>query len=57
VDIRIQIFKGTLDIAIVEEVEGTSCRNYKVDLIVVLIVQTEVLRVRICETISLKLTQ
>jgi hypothetical protein len=57
VDIRIQIFKGTLDIAIVEEVEGTSCRKYKVDLIVALIVQTEVLRVRICETISLKLTQ
>jgi hypothetical protein len=56
VDIRIQTFEGTLNMAIVEEVEGTSYRNYKVDLTVVLIVQTEVLRVRICETISLKLT-
>jgi hypothetical protein len=56
VDVRIQTFEGTLDMAIVEEVEGTSCRNYKVNLIVVPIVQTEVLRVRICETISLKLT-
>jgi hypothetical protein len=45
-----------LNMAMVEEVEGTSCRNYKVDLTVVPIVQTEVLRVRICETISLKLT-
>jgi hypothetical protein len=56
VDVRIQIFEGTLDMAIVEEVQGTSYRNYKVDLTVVPIVQTEVLRVRICETISLKLT-